>query len=337
MLNVYVKCQSTFFRTFPFWIDMSRDPDDDNAILITNNKRSSTVALTSCYIRQSVRVSLFRFFVLTQTGTVFCFRSKEKLLTRRYLNVFSFEIKADSVQKYLHHRFFEFTRDILFVSNSIFQSSAKTSYLCNLMGDIHVLPKKMLTFRYDTLSDVVKIKVQSFRCLNQGFCEGNVEGLVVPSTFMDIHGACPIDKHHECLFSSADWSSSSAWKISCEASSVHFLHSSIKELLPPGRGPAVVAQQCPVRESLFLPPRRDSPSEWIFQAAWYLVRGLYTRGDGGVSSCKQMHWVASTSDELLNEKIVLEKYIKHLFLNIWPLFLFFLYFWEAFPTKHAFF
>ena len=103
MLNVYVKCQSTFFRTFPFWIDMSRDPDDDNAILITNNKRSSTVALTSCYIRQSVRVSLFRFFVLTQTGTVFCFRSKEKLLTRRYLNVFSFEIKADSVQKYLHN------------------------------------------------------------------------------------------------------------------------------------------------------------------------------------------------------------------------------------------
>ena len=119
--------------------------------------------------------------------------------------------------------------------------------------------------------------------------------------------------------------------------STRFFHSSIKELLPPGRGPAVVAQQCPVGESLFLPPRRDSPSEWIFQAAWHLVKGLYSRADGGVSSCKQMHWVASTSDELLNEKIVLEKYIKHLFLNIWPLFLFFLYFWEAFPTKHAFF
>ena len=88
---------------------------------------------------------------------------------------------------------------------------------------------------------------------------------------------------------------------------------------------------------IFTPFATMSPSEWIFQAAWHLVRGLYTRADGGVSSCKQMHWVASTSDELLNEKIVLEKYIKHLFLNIWPLFLFFLYFWEAFPTKSAFF
>ena len=35
------------------------------------------------------------------------------------------------------------------------------------------------------------------------------------------------------------------------------VHSSIKELLPPGRGPAGIAQQCP--------PRRDSPSEWSGQ------------------------------------------------------------------------
>ena len=38
--------------------------------------------------------------------------------------------------------------------------------------------------------------------------------------------------------------------------STRFFHSSIKELLPPGRGPAVVAQQCPVGESLFLPPAK---------------------------------------------------------------------------------
>ena len=93
MSNVNEKCQSAFFRTFPFWRDRSRDSDDDNAILITNNERSSTVALTSCYIRQSVGVSLFRFFVLTQSGTLFCFRSEEKLLTRRYLNVFSFKTR----------------------------------------------------------------------------------------------------------------------------------------------------------------------------------------------------------------------------------------------------
>ena len=38
-----------------------------------------------------------------------------------------------------------------------------------------------------------------------------------------------------------------------------FSHSSMKELLPPGRGSAGVAQQCPVSHL-----RRDSPSEWVF-------------------------------------------------------------------------
>ena len=34
------------------------------------------------------------------------------------------------------------------------------------------------------------------------------------------------------------------------------MHSSIKELLPPGRGSVGVAQQCPVGKSLFLPPAK---------------------------------------------------------------------------------
>ena len=40
-------------------------------------------------------------------------------------------------------------------------------------------------------------------------------------------------------------------------STLGYFHSSFKELLPPGRGSAGVAQQCPVGKS-----GRDSPSEW---------------------------------------------------------------------------
>merc|ERR1712107_748136 len=45
-------------------------------------------------------------------------------------------------------------------------------------------------------------------------------------------------------------------------------HSSIKELLPPGRGSVGVAQQCPVSS-----PQRDSPSEWRLAAIRFRTRG----------------------------------------------------------------